>query len=753
MAFNLYDPKTPKIKRGVSAQTLAKIRQYLTYTAIGIGFVLLVWITVAVWPKTPSLTIECKVPAEIFLDDKSYGKGSTVFIRTIEPGRHVVKAVPLETIPFMDMDVQKVDISPGRSETIELINVSDVVFDTKPQKAAIILSSLEGDASLGTTPLRTKLPYGQYDVVMRLPGFPEYQKSFLSSGAEVIDITADFDELALNQPGSRKLTTNLSVPKLIEGAKLTVDGKEYAQGSQTLLPSGFHKVCMNYYNQQILCTQVMFPSVGKPIEISWPETIYNPCMYFGRDLFTLPGDARGATVAQDGSSLLYATGYPFVDCVDLESGQRVWTQKIDRAFDLRPVIIYKTDGNNIYGMAGIPSDPRSTPFCIEIKTGKEIDVQKKFEGSILPLATQPFKSDVWNCYGNVWETVINGEGKVAAIEAVVVKNLETFRYVRRVESDETARFLGVSFSATDDGHPIFIFSLKRGKTTGIMVLDPTLAIPHKLNEYKERNREKYNALLEGPQGADAEKGWIWMPLTIDAQGACFDAGFNTGKTFIVYSDFTVAAVMYPQGRYKWSRYVDKARKSDPTISRSKGKDVVLINFPTSPFEYQLDLKTGEQIERRVKPQTAEEAIQGLVCPGGSFVLPGNKAISGVKLDDSGKFKPTWERTFKTGLLLPSPWGPVQIESNKVTVLGSHMLRPILKLTLPGLGSPKNGLILGDKRFLALFFDGRIWIIDRDGLNRGYFTGIDGLEPLESSGHRAMLANMDGKKVVIPWPQN
>ncbi len=753
MAFNLYDPNTPVIKKPISRKNLDLVKKILVYISFATLLVLLAMIIVTVWPSKPSLTIKAGVESEFVVDGKQIGSGTMVGLANIEVGRHEIVAIPKEKIPFMTKDTQRVDIAPGKSETIELVSISSVEFKSKPDKASIIISSLDGDLNLGKTPLKTKLPYGQYEVTMRLPGFPEYSRSFLSSGAEDLVVSTDFDSLALDQPGSRKLTYNLLVTKLREGAMLKVDGKEYNAGDQVLLPSGFHNVCMFSYGYQILCTQVMFPSVGKPVEISWPDSIDYPCMYFGKDLYTLPNDARYTTVTQDGSSLVYATGQSQIDCIDLITGQESWVEKVDRAFNLRPVIMSGTDANYIYGMAGVPSDVKSTPFCLEVKSGSEKDISTTFSGSVLPMSATSYKSGQWQCYANVWSTIVNGEGYVKAIEAVVVKGAETSRYIKELESDESASFLGVSMSATTDNHPIFIFSYKNAGNSKLLILDPTIAVPYKQVEYKEWNKEKFTMLMEPPKPEDRDKGWIFLNSPFETNGACYDGGFDTGNAFIVYSDFTVASISYPDGRLKWSRYIDKVRKTSPSISQAKGKNVVILSYPSSPFEYRLDVKTGEILERRTRALIPEEAILGTACPGGSFIISNNTVVSGVKMDENGKFKPTWKRTFKEGLLLASPWGPVYINKGKIDVLGSHMLSPVLSFNLPGLGLPNTGSVYGDKYNLAIYVDSRVWIVDRDGLIKGYFTGIDKLSPLESSGHKALLAEIDDKKVVIPWPKN
>lgn len=753
MAFNLYDPNTPTIKKSISKTTLDLIKKILVFTGLVALGILLILIIIAVWPNKPSLVINAGVESDFQVDGKSVGSGTKIILNDIKPGRHEIVAIPKEKIPFMASDRQRVDIAPGKSENIELVNISNVEFSSQPGKASIIVSSLDGDLNLGRTPLKTKLPYGQYEVTMRLPGFPEYNKSFLSSGAEDLKISTDFDTLALEQPGSRKLTYNLFVTRLREGATLKVDNVEYKAGAQALLPSGFHNVCMFSDGYQIICTQVMFPSVGKPVEISWPDSIDYPCMYFGKDLYTLPGDARSTTVSQDGSSLIYATGNSQIDCIDLATGQESWTEKIDRAFNLRPVIMSGTDANYIYGMAGVPSDVKSTPFCIEIKSGTEKDVSSNFSGSTLPMSSNGYKAGQWQCYANVWSTIVNGEGVVSAIEATVVKGAETFRYIKELDSNESASFLGVSTSATSDNHPIFIFNYNKDKDSNLLILDPTIAVPYKQVEYKEWNKEKFTKIMEAPKPEDRDKGWITVKSPFQASGACFDGGFDTGKAFIIYSNYTVASISYPDGKMKWSRYIDKIRKIAPSISQAKGKNVVILSYPSSPFEYRLDVKTGEILEKRSRALIPEEAIPGTACPGGSFVISSNTAVSGVKIDDNGKYKYTWKRTFDNGLLLPSTWGPVYINNGKVDVLGSHMLSPVLTFNLPGLGSPAKGSVYGDKYNLAIYVDSKIWIVDRDGIIKGFFTGIDRLSPLESSGHKALLAEIDGRKVVIPWPRN
>jgi hypothetical protein len=752
MAFNLYDPHRPKVRKPVPPQIWVQVKKILLYAGITLLVACLALVTISVWPKSPTLVINLGISAKVKVDGKLVGQGIQVVLKGIEPGVHNIEAIPEEKIPFMEADVAKVDIAPGRSESIDMIGITDVAFDSQPGKATIILSSLEGDINLGKTPLKTKLPYGQYDVFMRLPGFPEYTKSFLSSGDEIL-INTDFDKLAFQQPGARRLTSNLLVEKLRDGAVLKVDGKEYKAGDKALLSSGFHDVCMFSGESQIICTPVMFPSVGKPVEISWPETIDYPCLYFGKDLYTLPNDARYASVSGDGTSLLYVTGFTNIDCIDLPSGEKVWSEKIDRAFDLRPAIVCGADANYIYGMAGVPSDLKASPFSVELKTGSEMDITEKYAGSVLPFTSNGYKAGDWNCYGYVWSSTVYMQGLVSAIEAVTVKNLVTSRFIRKLDDGQTAKFLGVSTSATKDNHPIFLFEFSQNEKKGILILDPTIAVPYKQINQDEWNREKINLIMEEPKPEDKDKGWTVLSTSIDPVGACFDGGYSTGNCFIVYSDQTVAAISYPSGKLKWSRFVDKPRKSPPTISQAKGKNVVILTFPTSPFEYRLVLLTGEQIERRINPLTAEEAIGGQSCPGGTFVLQGNKAVSGVRLDKNGKFSPQWIRTFKDGLLLPSAWGPVYIKNNQVQVLGSHMLLPIIDFSLPGLGTPAVGKIFGDKRFLAIYSESRFWIIDRYGMVKGYFTGIDELSSLESSGQKALLADIDGRKVVIPWPQN
>jgi hypothetical protein len=753
MAFNLYDPNTPRMKKPVPKSTVDFIKKILVIAASVAVATTAVTLAIVLWPSSPSLVIKLGMPSDVKLDGTNIGSGTEIVVEDIEPGRHTIEAIPKDKIPFLEKDVQKVDIASSKKEIIEMINVTEISFESEPLQATIILSSIDGDLKLGKTPLKTKLPYGQYEVVMRLPGFPEYSKSFLSSGAESIIISSDFNKLALEQPGSKKLSNNLIVSSLRAGAFLTVDGNDYPSGTKAFLESGFHNVCIGYGSTQVICTQVMFPSVGKPVEISWPESISYPCMYFGKDLFILPNDARNVSVSQDGSSLVYATGFSDIDCVDLITGQKTWSEKIDRAYDQRPVIMYGTDANYVYGVAGVPSDVRTTSFCVELKSGNELDVCQKYSGSVLPLASQGYKAGDWTCYANVWSENTYGQRNVSAIEAVTVKNLETQRFIRQLESNESASFLGVSTSATKDRHPLFVFSYRKGSGSSILILDPSVAVPWKQVEYKEWNKEKFTQILEKPKTEDLDKGWMVISTSINPVGVCYDGGFDTGNAIVIYSDYTVASISYPEGKLKWSRYVDKDRNTEPIISQAKGKNVVILSFPTSPYEYRLDLKTGEQIERRVKPLTPEEAVNGQACPGGSFVLPDNTAISGLKMDSEGKFKATWKRSFKTGLLLSSPWGPVHIEKDKVEILGSHMLSPISSFILPGLGSPGSGKIFGDKRYLAIYTGSRFWIIDREGSIRGYFTGINRLDPLESSGHKALLAQINREKVVIPWPKN
>lgn len=748
MQYSLYEPQKPHVHKPEEAEKHRKRMFWFRTSILSIALILVVWMLWRVWPTAPGLVIELGVDGELSMDGKPMGVGKEFSFPQLQIGKHMVTVKPVKPVFYITEQTERIDLQYGTKETIKMLEVASCTIDSKPQGAWVVMNhQTEGELLIGKTPIKTVIPYGYYEAILRLPGYPESRTSVLSSESSEIKHFVDFEKLALAEEKSSKLTENFIVSSLPSYAMVKIDNIEITSPKRLLLEGGYHKVCLFSGQTQVICTDVVLPTVGKPVIISWPDNITSPCLYFGEGLYPLPYDVRNITVSPDGSRLLFNTQASYVNCVDLITGRELWATKLDRAFNGLPAMILGADDEKVYGSAGIPpglnwGGPGSTAFAISLETGSEIDIDKLYSGSALPMSPPKFQAGGSQFYGHVWKGPVQPNLSIPkGMEAVVVTGNEVKRFTHDVDYWDEADFLGVSVSAKKNW-PIFVYqTIQKGYGSGFVdvhVLDTQDAKPIKTGEEDEKAR-----YYEG--------SWINFSGPFPAKGVCFDGGFDTKGTFIMWNDHQIASVAYPSGKIVWKKYVDNVPSQPPTIISAKGKPVVLLNFKVSPYELQFDLYTGEQIVARSKPQDAAEAIGGEACPGGVFVLPKGKIVSGVKSDANGNFKPTWVKVYDDVLVKASPWGALVILNNTVTLLGSHELAPVMSIKLPGLGSPKEAQVFGNQNDLAIYAGTSCWIVDRYGLVKGYFANVSSLHALESNGHKALLATIGQRQVVIPWP--
>jgi|GEM_PF-689202 len=772
MQFSLYDPLRPNIPRPKEVEKKKRMTTGIKVALVIIVSVTLTWTIWRVIPGPPRLVILLGVDGELTVDGVPQGLGREFLLPQLGAGRHDLIAKPSKPIPFITEQVERFDLQYGVNETIRLLQVAEVSFESKPPGASIILSSSEGDLSLGKTPIRSMIPVGHYDIALRIPGFPEYKTSLIAEEKAKAKITTDFEELALSQPGAKKLIENLIIGSFPPGVEVTLDKKSLEFQREYQFPSGFHRLCMFWDDIQVACTDVVLPAVGKPVIISWPLELSSPAILFARGVHALPIDARNFVVTQDGKTLLYNTEFGLVNAVDLSSGKLLWSEKIDEAFDYSPAIILGIDSEKVFGTAGIPpgSGKKAQPFAVKISDSNEKDIKSDYGGSSLPFTNTKFEYGKFKCFANVWEGPFRGTGTQRGIEAVIIEDGKVRRYAKSIDWMESVTFAGVSFGATGGKRPIFIFQTTKNVGWGhgwveLLMLDPVEPI-EMTTEQEEASTEKprvsKTSKLEEPDLEAFSKGtWISVKSPFVPKGVCFDGGFKTGNSIIIYDDHQIACVSYPNGKVIWRRYVEGHAVSAPTIIQAKGKDVVVLNFEKSPFELQLSLRGGEIVLLRKIPESPIEGTGGIATVGGCFVIGKDTVVSGVrriqtlipgtKGEYETKWQPTWRKVWNNALVISSPWGPLVIFNNTITVLGSHKLEPILKFSVPGIGTPKEAEVFGDNEFLAVKVGTLCWIFDRYGLIRGYLTGVQTLSHPSELSNKALIAKVGDRKVVIPWP--
>lgn len=749
MQYSLYEPQKPHVHKPEEAEKYRKRMFWFRISIFSVALILMVWMLWRVWPTAPGLVIELGVDGELTMDGKPMGVGRVFSFPQLQIGKHIVVAKPSKPVFYITEQTERIDLQYGTKETVRMLEVASCTIDSKPQGAWVVMShQTDGDLLIGKTPVKTVIPYGYYEAILRLPGYPESRTSVLSSESSEIKHFVDFEKLALAEEKSSKLTENFIVSSLPPYAMVKIDDIEITSPGKLLLEGGYHKVCLFSGQMQVICTDVVLPTVGKPVVISWPDNITSPCLYFGEGLYPLPRDARNITVSPDGARLLFNTQAGYVNCVDLVTGKELWATKLDRAFNALPAMILGVDEEKVYGSAGIPPGldwgdfGGSTAFAINLETGSEINVDKLYSGSVLPMGPSRFQTGNSKFYGHVWRGPLQPNTSIPkGMEAVVVTGDDVKRFTHEVSYWDEADFLGVSVSAKKNS-PIFVYqTIQKGYGSGFVdvhVLDTQNAKP-----VKDGGKDEKPRYYEG--------NWINFSGPFPAKGVCFDEGFDTKGTFIMWNDHQIASVAYPSGKVVWKRYVDNVPAQPPAIVLAKGKPVILLNFAVLPFELQFDLHTGNQVVSRTKPQNPAEAIGGEACPGGVFVLPKGKVVSGIKSDQNGNFKPAWVKIYDNVLVKASPWGALVILNNTVTLLGSHELAPIMSFKLPGLGSPKEAKIFGSQNNLAIYVGTSCWIVDRYGMVKGYFANVSSLQALESNGHKALLATIGERQVVIPWP--
>ncbi len=728
MQYSLYEPPHPHVPKLKEEQRRKKIRSTVKIGVIALAVFIAVWALWYVWPTSPKLIVILGVEADLILDDIPQGQGTTFEFPNLAVGKHTLTAKPKITAPFLAEQTEHIELQFSEHEFVRMLQVSKLSVSSKPEGAVIQLtSSDEGIRSLGRTPIETVLPFGRYDGLFLVPGYPEAREQVLSSGDDIA-LDLDFEALALSE-GGKKLNENLQIGSLPSGAIVSIDGKGYLAETKARLSAGFHKMCLYYNNEQVICSDVILPTVGEPLKLAWPSGIEYPCLYFGEGLYLLPKDARNIMVSQDGKKLLFNNLFGDVTAVDLETGQELWNSKIDQAFDFRPAMLLGSDSEKVFGTSGWPPDPESKTFALDIEKGVELDMKEQNGGSSLPFLPSKYQFGQTKCYAQIWEGPLWRSGMKRSIECVIERDGVFQRFTKEVEFGNAASFLGVSVAAKSKS-PVFVFQTVQvsGYGSGSVYL-----------------------LFLQPNNGSGEGNWIKVKAPFEALGVCFDGGFDTGGCVVLYGKNQAASVRYPSGELAWRYYFDETASIVPTIVEAKGRPVLMLNFRKPPFEVHLDLKTGEELLARKTPRTAEEAIDGEACPGGSFVIGNSKVVAGVKKDMRGDFMPTWTRVYTNKLVKASPWGPLIIENGVISLLGSHKLDAVLTFKLPGLGTPSDATILGDSEHLAILAGQAMWIVDRYGMVRGYFTGVNSLAPIESGGHKAMMVEIGNRKAVVPWP--
>jgi len=736
--YSLYEQKRtriPKPKRDL------KIKQALKILGIIGIFILISGIIITIinlWPSHPKIKIMLGTEGEVIFDGVNAGVGTEFVFEDLEAGLHTINAKPTTEIPFLLEEIEEINLQAGANETIELLSVCQLNITSTPPSARIILKSIDGDLNLGKTPLQTMIPTGHFEVNIRLPGYPEYRQSILTIDLEPIDVDVDLIQIALSEPGAKKLINNLNIGSIRPGASIIINDHEYKESGLHNIKPGIHKTTLRYNKINIITTEVVYPSVGVPVILSCPENISHPCLHFGEGLYEIPSDARDIILSADKRFLLFTTQYrwvyEYVNAVNLKTGKLSWSSDVNSAWDFRPVIVAGTDNAKVYGMSGVPPKYSAVPFTLDLEHGFE---GSKFSSdeSILPLMGHGIELGDKTIYAQVWTGCFFSSKEIqTGLEVLITGPNYEKRFLKLLKKKWTARFLGVSVSARKDSKPIFIFLASYKNKSHLLILDPALS-----SDSGDEPKE--------------EPEWITVNIPFKPTGIIPDKGFNTGNGFVIYNENSTASISYKNKNVKWRRYLEPAPQTEPIFQMIKDKPVVLFSFSKSPFELQLDILTGKEVEKRTLPISAQEWYGSPPSIAGVFIR-GNTVFAGVHEDDNGGFIHRWSKDFPSGELISTRWGPVHIEDNNFTLLGSHKLESILTFSLPGFISSGDTQVFSTQNHLAIFDDGsgRCWVVDRDGLLKGYYIGISSLNQFGDIVGNALSATIGGKKLIIPWPE-
>lgn len=755
MQFSLYEPRRPVILKPDELKRRKKQRLIIEIVIVSLAIIFSGWTLWRIWPTAPKLTIITGVESELIIDDVSQGKGEEFYFPGLSVGSHKIIVTPTKPVPFVIQQEDRIDLQYGVHERINMIEVAEIEFLSKPDGAIIQASSQGTEIILGKTPLKTIIPFGNYEIVMRIPGFPMSKEVFVVNESTHNDYNIDFDSLAFDLSGGMKLAENLIITSMHANASVTVDGKPLNAPSKNLLESGYHKLCLYQGSNLVICCDMILTNVGKPVVLSWPPDIETPCLYFGKNAYKLPPKVRNFTVSKDGSKLVFNAGSAEIRAVDLSTGDELWVSKIDRSYDGRPSILLSTDNENAFGIAGIPPNQESTAFMLKMDDGAEENISEKVSDTPLALVEPDLERQNTKYIGKVWigPPRPNNVPDVG-MEAVVIKNGQIRRFNYDAGFMNDANYLGVSEIASPMS-PVFVFQHNNWKGfVDLMICDPSKEEPAKKQD--DKKDEKIDGQKQPPKPSDekdAEKSlpsnWQKLKSPFPAKGLVKDSILSQTGRFFIWSDNQIACISFPKGDLLWRYYTKRVPIDSPKMVESKGKIVIVSNYYSSPYEVHVDPATGKEIYSRKNPISPDEAMGGKPVLG-SLYIKGNTIASTVKRNAQGEYKATWMWTYQ-GVVKSSPWGPVVCKNGSISVIGAHKLKPFLTVKLDNLGNPTFFDVVGNSDNLVVQADSKCWIIDRYGMIKGYFLGVQKIEVFGSSEKSVLLMEIQGRKVVVPWP--
>ncbi|MEZ4812667.1 MAG: PEGA domain-containing protein [Caldisericia bacterium] len=737
MQYSLYEKKKTRIPSPRNDEKLRALKKYIYASFSILILIISIFLIIRIWPKKPEIKVILGTEGEVVFDGESIGTGTEFTLRKLEKGLHTIVAKSTEEIPFLLEEVEEINIQPGVKTELKMLSVCELNINSNPPGARVMISSIEGELNLGKTPIHTKIQSGHFEVNVRLPGYPEYRKSILTVDLEPVDLNIDLEQLALSEPGAKRLINNLTIKSMMHGSSFVIDGKTYAKAGSFAVEPGIHKTSLVYGKNEVFKTEIVFPSVGKPVVLSCPSNTTYPCVHFSNNLHVIPQDARDLTLSNDEKYLFYTTPtrniYETVKSVDLETGETGWVVDVDSAWENRPVIIGGCSNNSVFGMAGVPPKFSACPFAIDIKHG--VENQRYYsENSALPLSEKPIDHLVATAYAGVWNGFYKTSRAVTGVEVLIQSQTTDERFLKILDREWNAKYLGYSESAKDNSKPIFIFHMWKGNSNKLLILDPE----KKLSE---------NDLKKNPKEKNPE--WVTIDILIHPDSLVSESHKIPAKSILICGGNNTHAISYPSGKIIWKRYFNIPPIEKPSFKIVKDKPVVLYTFNANPFEVLLDIKTGKEIDRREKPATPEEFFNPDSSKAGIF-LKKDKLFSGIYEDSQIGYNYRWEKTIKNGLVFLSEWGAIKISGDTFTVLASHGLEEILSFKVVGFDASFPFEYISTPKHIAIHSNNKCWVINRDGLIVGFYQGISKIEKINGSSVFAFLATSNKQRFIVPW---
>lgn len=746
MQYSLYEKKSVKIPTPRYKKRKKRILRILGVTVIVVVLLAVALTIWSMWPSSPDMIVTLGTEGELTVDGDFIGIGTEFLLQDLEAGIHAIAVKPTTTVPFLVEEKLDVNLKLGASETVNMLSVSNLSITSDPPSAKVIASSTHGEIKLGVTPIQTLIPVGHYEITVSLPGYPEFRQSLLVTDDKELTLNADLVKIALSRPGAKKLVNNLNISSLESGSSLVINGKKYTEPGLYAIEPGIGELTLKRGQNDIITTDVVFPSVGKPVVLSCPKDIGYPCLHFGQKLCEIPKDAINLTISEDGRILLYSTIhrwiYKHVNAVDLLSGELLWVSDINSSWERRPVIIGGANGSKVYGMAGVPPLNSAKPFILDIETGFE-ESDLSTNDSILSMISEGENTSLGTAYAHVWTGRFWSNTLKSSLEVLFINEGKSERYINVLDDGWTAKYLGCVSSGGDDRRPLFIFYANKGRSSKLIIFDIT-RIPKQLDvQVKSGENNK-------PDEENNSPGWISIQPPFAPLGAVSDVGYDLHGSIIIFNENTTACISYPKGMLKWKRYFSPSPNNKPILRTIKNQNVVLYTFDLSPFELQLDIATGDDIFKRTQPSNATETYGSPPCGDGVYIR-NNTAFSGIFEDSDGSYVHQWKRSFDTGKLFPSLWGVLHVTKERIELLGSHGLEGILTFSLPGFSIEENIKILSTQDHLAIHSGSRLWLVDRDGLLKGYYPGVEKIERFDEHLTSALSVSIAGRTLIIPWP--